>query len=222
MNTYMSLKDHVYNYIADQIADGTLMPEKKIDEKKICSELNISRTPVREALIQLSSEGILHNVPRKGFVVPSLSEKKAAELYSVIGALDGLAASLACPAMTAKHLQDMEFYASAMDVAIESSNYDMYHMQQILFHSTYIEECGNDILIETLGKLKMKFLKKSHIVNDSRSESAIQAILCRTNREHREIIRLFSEKDADSLASYMQKVHWAPDLAHLEIIEEKN
>jgi len=218
MNSYMSLKDHVYNYIADQIADGTLLPEKKIDEKKICSELNISRTPVREALIQLSSEGILLNVPRKGFVVPSLGEKKAAELYAVIGALDGLAASLACPYITEKLLKNMEFYTSAMDVAIGSNNYEMYHMQQMLFHSTYIDECGNEILVETLDKLKMKFLKKSHIEDDSSKESEIRDILYRTNEEHKEIIRLFRENNAEELSSYINKTHWASDLAHLETI----
>ena len=83
MEKYKSLKDHVYDYIARQIMDGTLKPEQKINENVICEELNISRTPVREALIQLASEGVLKNRARKGFVVRALSEEEVAELYGV-------------------------------------------------------------------------------------------------------------------------------------------
>ncbi|WP_312095119.1 GntR family transcriptional regulator, partial [Aminipila sp.] len=96
MYKFQSLKDHVYDYIADQILKGNLLPNEKINENKICQELNISRTPVREALIQLSSEGVLENVPRKGFVLRTLNPREAAEIYEVVGLLDGYASVLAC------------------------------------------------------------------------------------------------------------------------------
>ena len=94
MHRFKTLKDHVYDYIAEQILLGKLQPEEKINENAVCKELSISRTPVREALIQLSSEGILDNVPRKGFVVKNMTEKEAQELYTIIGHLDGLSAAL--------------------------------------------------------------------------------------------------------------------------------
>ena len=69
MKRLKTLKDHVYDHIADQIRIGELRPEKKINENIICQELGISRTPVREALIQLAAEGVLNNTARKGFVI---------------------------------------------------------------------------------------------------------------------------------------------------------
>ena len=68
-NEYRSLKDHVYNHIVDLIDGGTLADDHKISEQQICDALGVSRTPVREALIQLAADGYLENVPRKGFYV---------------------------------------------------------------------------------------------------------------------------------------------------------
>ena len=56
MPKFKTLKDHVYDYIAEQIMEGRLRPSEKINETAICEELSISRTPVREALIQLAGE----------------------------------------------------------------------------------------------------------------------------------------------------------------------
>lgn len=66
---YRSLKDHVYDYIAQKIQDGTLLPNQKINEAEICKKLDISRTPTREALFQLASDNLLQYIPRRGFIV---------------------------------------------------------------------------------------------------------------------------------------------------------
>ena len=94
MNRFKTLKDHVYDYISQQILEGNLKPSESINESDISEALSVSRTPVREALIQLSCEGMLENVPRKGFILKGTTEKEAAELYQIIGALDALSATL--------------------------------------------------------------------------------------------------------------------------------
>ena len=94
-NEYRSLKDHVYNHIVDLIDGGTLADDHKISEQQICDALGVSRTPVREALIQLAADGYLENVPRKGFYVKRVTEDSAREIVEIIGPLDGRAALLA-------------------------------------------------------------------------------------------------------------------------------
>lgn len=215
MNKFKSLKDHVYDYIADQILVGNLRPEEKINENVICEELSISRTPVREALIQLSSEGILDNVPRKGFVVKSLSEEEATELYVIIGDLDGLAARLACPNLTEKDFKDMQFYIDSMTLTIEAKNYEMYLTQQKIFHQVYIDKCGNNALIEEIDKLKNKFLKKSYLDDP---EGEISRTLTATNAEHQEILELFKEYKAGEVSKYLAEIHWAPENAHFDLM----
>lgn len=214
MYKFQSLKDHVYDYIANQILKGNLLPNEKINENKICQELNISRTPVREALIQLSSENVLENVPRKGFVLRALNAKEAAELYEVVGVLDGYAAVLACPKLTDKILKDMEFYINSMDLAISSGNYEMYYKQQEIFHELYLLECGNSTMIDTLIKLKNKFMTKSYDI--SKMED-VDAILYETNNEHKEIQRLFREHNTAELETYIRDIHWEVAKAKTEV-----
>ena len=159
MNNYLSLKDHVYNYIVDQINNGNLIAGKKVNESAISESLNVSRTPVREALIQLSSEGLLENVPRKGFVIKNLTTEEAKETYFIIGALDGLAAALAAPFLTEKHMNEMEFYIQSIDLAINTGNFSMYHKMQEAFHGVYLSVCPNKSLVNLLLQLEKKFLK---------------------------------------------------------------
>lgn len=215
MEKFKSLKDHVYDYIAEQILEGNLAPEQKINESVICEKLNISRTPVREALIQLASEGVLTNKARKGFVVKTLTEREVAELYSVIGVLDGYAARLSLDSISSKDIANMKFYIDSMDLAIKAANFEMYHIQQLAFHNIYLKECGNETLIETIENMKSKLLKKSYVDD---SEGRTKEILLKTNDEHREILKLFEQKDAEGLFKYLLEVHWTQTYAGLDTI----
>ncbi len=215
MKKYKTLKDHVYSYITEQVLEGTLLPSQRINETAISQELSVSRTPVREALIQLSCEGILDNVPRKGFVLKAVSQKEASELYVVIGALDGLAAQMTCSALTEKDLSKMDFYIQSMDLAIKTDNYEMYLEQQELFHQVYIEKCENEILEDTISRLKSKFFTRGYSKDKEKNS---QKLLSQINDEHREILNLFREKDSDGLYRYMVNVHWSPTNAHHEIL----
>lgn len=213
MKKFKSLKDHVYDYIAAQIREGVLLPDHRINENAICKELNISRTPVREALIQLSAEGILENQARRGFVIRSMTPEDVKENYAVIGILDGYAAKLACDNMTERDLADMSFYIETMDIAVNSGNYDMYFKQQRVFHHVYINKCGNSVLIDTLEKAKNKLLKRTYSEEECKT---LRQIFLDTNNEHRQILKLFQEKDKEKLLLYLSEIHWSQDSANFD------
>lgn len=215
MEQFLTLKDHVYNYIAEQINRGDLLPGEKINENSISDKLNISRTPVREALIQLASEGLLENVPRKGFVIRHLDIEEAKETYLIIGVMDGLAASLACHYVSEQDIKDMELYIASMDIAIESGNYSMYYKLQEQFHNVYLGVCPNKSLVNILIRLKKKFLKK---IYEPDIKSKIKEILFATNNEHRNIIKLIIEKDMEGLEKFMREVHWDAQRAYMETL----
>lgn len=214
MEKFKTLKDHVYDYIADQIRDGNLLPNQRINENIICKELNISRTPVREALIQLAAEGILENKAHKGFVLRSMTPADLNEIYAVIGILDGFAAKLACNKLTKQDFADMKFYIDAMDLAIHSGNYEMYYKQQVVFHQLYIDKCGNETLIDIISKAKNKLLKKTYTEDDAQTKN----VFLETNQEHKKILELFKTKDADGLFQYLSEVHWAPAYANYDLL----
>lgn len=205
MNNFLSLKDHVYNYIVEQINNGKLIRGSKVNESAISESLKVSRTPVREALIQLSSEGLLENVPRKGFVIKNLTKEEAKETYFIIGALDGLAASLSVPHLTEKHMKEMEFYIQSIDLAINTGNYSMYHKMQEAFHGVYLSVCPNKSLVNLLLQFEKKFLKN---FSDSDPTEITKIGLSQTNNEHREMLELFKKGDSAKLERFMKEVHW--------------
>lgn len=215
MKRLKTLKDHVYDYIADQIRTGELMPGQKVNENIICQELGISRTPVREALIQLAAEGVLNNTARKGFVIKSMSREDVREIYQLIGLLDGYAAKLAGDLLTESDLSDMGFHIGAMDLAIRSGNYPMYHDQQTAFHQVYIDKCKNQTLINTVSGAKNKLLKRSYTDSD---DARLQEVFLDTNEEHKEILELFKKKDKDGLFKYLSEVHWAPTYMEYDML----
>lgn len=215
MEKFKTLKDHVYDYIEEKIRCGSLKANERINENDICSELNISRTPVREALIQLAAEGIIENQARRGFVIREMKEEDLAELYEVIGSLDGLSAMRACSHLTEKDLNDLAFYVEAMDLAIKTGNFDMYEKNQYEFHKRYQSKCGNSTLISNLENLKSKILKKSYIDDE---KGVMREILYKTNEEHRVILQMFREGKDEELAKYLFEVHWIPTNAPYDII----
>jgi DNA-binding GntR family transcriptional regulator len=206
MNYYKSLKDYVFEYISEQINSGTIKPGEKVNESNIANALNVSRTPVREALIQLSDEGILDKIPRKGFVVREVTLNKVKEIYSIIGVLEGFAASLAVSKITEIEIDQMESLIKQMDRCIEANDYKSYYKLQLQFHEIFINSSKNSELIGLIDMLKRKFIKQDYI-SEEKNENLMTAIV-ETNNEHKEILNLFKLQDKGNIEKYIRQVHW--------------
>ncbi len=212
---FMSLKDHVYEYISENLKDGNLKPDDKINEKDLSDKLGVSRTPVREALIQLAAEGLLKSEPRRGFRVKPLSLKEASDLYQLIGYLDAMAAVLALDNMSEKDIDLMKSLHSKMDKSIKDDNFDKYYQFQIKFHDVYIDRCDNNELVDTLEKTRMRFIKQGYSDIDS---EVLDKTFNETNKQHLEIIKLFQEKNKEALEKYLKEVHWDIEYAIFDVI----
>lgn len=219
MYQYKSLKDHVYDYIAEKINEGSLSPNKKINEQLICEELKISRTPVREALIQLVAEGYLENLPRRGFIVRGIDEKKAMDLYRIIGRLDGLAAVLSMNFITDREITEMKVLIKSMEEAIESKTPDIYYKLQIEFHNVYINMCNNEELIRLLNQLRKNFIRQTYSDKGTgKGTENLFKVLENTNAHHKVIVEIFERKDRNEIESYIRDVHWNVENAKFDSI----
>lgn len=209
----MSLKDHVYEYISKRIQEGTIKPNDKLNEQEICNELNISRTPVREALIELAADGLLDSEPRRGFRVKPLTLEKAKDLYMIIEYLDAMAATLSLDVLTKDDIALMRELISHMDIAVTNNKLDEYYKLQVDFHNIYINKCGNEELIKILNQLKMRFIRQGYDSNEK-----LLQIFSQTNKEHKIILDLMEKKDADKLEHYLRNVHWDVEYSNLDVI----
>ena len=205
MAKYKSLKDHVYEYISRKIQNAELIPNQKLNENDICAELEISRTPAREALIQLASEDLIEYIPRKGFYVKEFDNKRKIDLYTVLAALDGLAATLAVEFIKDSDIMNMEELVEQMGIAIKYKNQAKYIKYQDEFHETYLKLCNNETLMNTVNSMKFSFVRHAYISED---DEKLFAALGQLNDEHRQIVELFKKRDKDGLEIILKKSHW--------------
>jgi DNA-binding GntR family transcriptional regulator len=93
----INLRDQVRSELMEWLSDGRLLPGQRLEEERLSRALGVSRTPLREALANLASEGLVEAVPRRGFRVPRLSAEHVRDLHPVLGSLEGLALRLSGP-----------------------------------------------------------------------------------------------------------------------------
>ena len=218
MNNFKTMKEQIYEYITDAIMNGELEPNHFINESELSKKIGISRTPVREALIRLSCEGVLESSPRKGFMLRSMDIKEAEDLYHVIGKLDAMAAEAAMSNMNDSDFNRMEDLIKKMDETIETKDYTGYLKSQDSFHDVYIIHSGNAALFRVIESLKKEFLTRG-ITNDTGKYQI--DYLRGINEEHKEILRLFKEGNISKLTDYIENVHWNPSAAGHELVYKK-
>lgn len=200
-----SLKDQVYEYIIRKIQLGELFPNDKITEVGIANEMGISRTPVREALIQMVSDGLLEKSPDKGLTIKEYTKEAKMEAFQIIGVLDGLAGSLAVARLTDEDILKMQELTEKMDIAIKYRNYHDYGDLKHEFHSIYINKCGNETLINLLNSMIDNTMPKTYFKDEE--ETLFQLLSEYSNREHKELVECFQKKDA-ALVDAKLKEHW--------------
>lgn len=210
----ISVSKAIYDYISTSINEGVLKPGEKIDERAICLQLKVSRTPVREALAELAGEGYLERTSRRGFRVKMISVEDAKEIYEIIGNLEALAALKALPRLRPKDFEDMEKLLCQMDEAIRNRSVGTFYKLQRKFHDTYVGASGSRTLVKTLESLKNRFMRQAYY--RQANEDVLTSDLQHFNNEHRTILDLLKAGKSEELQKYLREVHWDFNHATLE------
>lgn len=91
----MPMREHVYRHLKGLILEGKYKAGDRLIERELAKEMNISRTPIREALFRLEAQGFVKTVPRKGVVVETISRERIIEIFDILSVLEGLASEMA-------------------------------------------------------------------------------------------------------------------------------
>lgn len=140
------LPQKAYQIIRQAIRNLYLPPEKMVLEREMAEVLDMSRTPVREALIRLQTEGLVRVIPRKGFAVTPIESKNLMEIYEIAESLDGLAAELAVRNLTDSFITQLESLIADQKAALESKNLKDWAVLDDQYHSRILEAAGNQRL----------------------------------------------------------------------------
>ena len=142
------LADEVYRQVLDAVLTGALQPGERIVQERVADEINVSRTPVREALLHLEREGILVRAGASGFTVRELSEREVRDIYQAREAIEGHAARIVAerrdPAALARIGRTIETEESIRGGSVE----EYFHANRRI-HRCVVEESGNEYLLRS-------------------------------------------------------------------------
>ena len=119
-----SLKDQVYEYLRDQMQKGKIRPGASINMDETSQKLGVSKTPLRDALLQLEMESFVSIIPRRGVVVNLLTLQDIREYYEIIGALESTALLYAFDKIKQEDVNALQSLNDEMEEAIQQDNFN--------------------------------------------------------------------------------------------------
>ena len=196
------LKNVAYDYLLTQICSGVMAPNTPIVEQEISSILNISRTPVRDALKQLEMEGLLTHIVSRGTFVRELTLQDINEIYQIRRLFEMAAMEQAVNLIPEEELDEME--RELVAIGETSQDEDFYHADRNL-HSTLLRYAYNSRMITFYDILN------AQIERIRRISSATPRRLASSKSEHLAIIKAIRSRDLEAsrqaLASHIDNVH---------------
>ncbi len=198
-----SLKEQVYEYLRERMRTGELMPGAVIDMEETSRTLGVSKTPLRDALLQLEAEDFVTILPRRRIIVNTLTIQDVRSYYEIIGALESTAILAAFDRFREADLRRMEKANEGMKKAIEADNFDVYYDKNLEFHDTFLDLCGNPSLAKIVNRLKKRlydFPRPKGFVKEWEEASI---------GEHRRLLDLIKRGKKEEAASWIRDVHWS-------------
>lgn len=148
-----AIAQHIARVLRDRIVKGEYPPGERLVERRISAELQVSRTPVREALKLLHADGLISISRNKGAQVIQFSTDEARHLFDVIAMLESLAAEQLAQTITPNVLLEIEALHEQMMGYVKSGNHSDYFDINSDIHDFIIAQCGNPVLAETHARL---------------------------------------------------------------------
>jgi len=193
-----TLNQRVYARLRDMIMSGELGIGTQIEERVLAEAMGVSRTPLREAIGQLSTDGIIEYRPYRGNFVRSFTAKQVNDLYQVRKALESLAVRLAIPKLTQEHIAQIRSILDDVHAALERDDIEAFSEADRRFHNAIIAITGNETLQESLDRLSAQIQIVRNIANRD------PEVVRRTNIERPRILAALEARDADTAAALME------------------
>lgn len=156
---HQPLPDKIADFIREAIIVGKLQPGEKVSEAKLAEELRISRTPIREAIRMLESEGFVSIIPRRGTVVSDFTFEDLYEYFQVKACLESFSAFLAEPQMTERDINRLRRLNEEEKNAISSHDFAKFMRIHEDFHQIFLTKSGNEKL-QKLNDQMMVHIKR--------------------------------------------------------------
>lgn len=193
-----SLHEEVAGRLREKIFAGELAQGSFLDEAALCASMHISRTPLREALKVLNTEGLVRHEPRRGCFVTEVTEKDLDDIFPVIALLEGRCAFEAAANATDSDVQALDGLHKELQEAAARQQIQRYYDINYRIHEAIITLADNRWLAQTIGDLR-KILRLARLQSLHAPHRLAQSL-----HEHLSIFAAIKAKDAESADAAMR------------------
>ncbi len=192
------LPEKVAGLLRDMIVQDVLVPGQRIRERSLAEQLEVSRTPLREALKVLATEGLVELSPNRGALVADPSPGQVHDMLQVLGVLEGLAGELACARATQDQIDEIRALHYEMLASYARKDRLGYFKLNQKIHQAIVATSGNLSLIETHARLNAR-LYRFRFQSNLRNKTWPTAIA-----EHEAILDALMRRDGAALSALMR------------------
>jgi DNA-binding GntR family transcriptional regulator len=196
-----SLHDEILTRLRDHIVEGNIADGGRVPERQLCEMLGISRTPLREALKVLASEGLVELLPNRGARVRQLSEQDLDQLFDVMGGLEGLAGRLACENISDTEIAEIErLHYEMYGFYLHRDMHGYFRVNQLI-HQKIVEASGNATLRNTYANIAGRIRRVRYAANFARKRDRWGEAM----REHEAILEALRRRAGSELSDILFK-----------------
>jgi DNA-binding GntR family transcriptional regulator len=185
--------------IEELIAVGDLKPGQHLDETELAARFGVSRTPIRETLIQLSSMGLVVIRPRRGAIVAELGPQQLVEMFEVMSELESTCGRLAARRMTPDEQQALLAAHQACEDAMTAQEPDDYYYKNEIFHEAIYAGTHNQFLIEQTRNLYRRLRPYRRL------QLRVRDRLANSYHEHDAVVRAIIDGDGELAARLLRE-----------------
>jgi len=191
------LHQQVAQRLRQRIVEGQLAPGAKLGERELSEQLQVSRTPLREAIRMLAAEGLVELLPNRGAVVLQLSERDVSDTFEVIAGLEGQSGELAAARIDAAQLAEIRALHYEMLAAYTRRDLSTYYRLNALIHNAINAAAGNAVLTQTYRQVNARLQALRFRSNFDERKWA------RAVDEHERMVALLAARDGAGLRALM-------------------
>jgi DNA-binding GntR family transcriptional regulator len=184
---HLSLRDAVVDELRELIINQVLQPGQRIVERQLSEQFEVSRIPLREALLQLETEGLVTVLPRRGTFVATFSLKDLSDFFDIRESLEPLAARLAAERCTQADLARLRAHLSEAETAVASGVHDAIARGNVAFHDEIVETAANGFLSTLMRPLNIRLRWQFRLAQD-----LDLGLMC---REHEDLFQAIAAHD---------------------------
>jgi DNA-binding GntR family transcriptional regulator len=209
---HLSLRDAVVQELRERILSRTLLPGQRLVERDLSAQLEVSRIPLREAILQLEAEGLVFVRPRRGAFVASFPEQELEDFFAIREALEPLAARLATARATSADLEEMRRHLGAETTSLERGDVEALDSASMAFHTAIAEAADSSLLVSVMRPLAVR----------ARWQVGVQRVLDlhAIREEHEQLYVAIANGDADAAAQISARHAVANRIATLAAIRQ--